>query len=466
MIDLNYFMKLISLTSLVLVFSSVLSPNPVSAQNQETSTQELYDLCSAFPLNSRCEGYNAPIPLDQRVGTQARCFVGWASQGQGGRCKIQITETTLNVYVEAGEKIAQIDNKRSTLEVLIPLDRIFFANARYWEDRSGFLTINVDDESISALDIGYAIDSTSNSKNHTNFLRIISNPSFGERLANRLTANLSLVEAALKTDETERASSTDASPPLEDASAIEQLLESRTCIRCNLQGANLQEADLKGVNLEGANLAGANLARANLQGAYLVGANLDGANLTEAKLKSAVFAFSSLANANLERANLTGVSMQYAQLSGANLSQAKLIAPATLQSANLESANLTDSQLSGAHLVGINLQQANLENAKLDNLRIDEAALGFGRMSAEDILLPLFIGFSESDELYFRVDLTGANLQGANLSGAKLEDVMLLDADLRDANLSGATLEKIDMTGAKLCGMMMPDGSRLQQGCL
>lgn len=459
-------MKFINFNSAFLSFFSFFLPIAVSAQSQEMSTQELYELCSRFPQNSRCEGYEAPISLDRRIGTDARCFVGWASQGQGGRCKIQITETALNVYVEAGEKIEQIGNKRSTLEVVIPIDHIFFSNVRVWKDQAGFLEISIDDESISALDIGYAIDSTDNLENRTNFLRIIATPSFGTRLAERLTANLSLVETALDRGETEAKNPEEGITPLADANAIAQLLESRNCVRCNLQGANLQDADLKGVNLEGANLAGANLASANLQGAYLVGANLDSANLTEAKLKSAVFAFSSLVNANLERANLTGVSMQYAQLSGANLSQAKLIAPATLQSANLERANLTDSRLSGAYLAGINLQQANLENAKLDNLRINEGALGFGRMSAEDILLPLVLGFSESDELYFRVDLTGANLQGANLSKAKLEDVLLLDADLRDVNLSGATLEKTDMTGAQLCGMMMPDGSRLQQGCL
>jgi uncharacterized protein YjbI with pentapeptide repeats len=80
----------------------------------------------------------------------------------------------------------------------------------------------------------------------------------------------------------------------------------------------------------------------------------------------------------------------------------------------------------------------------------------------------------------YRANLSLANLRGANLLGAdmyrvdlKLTDLRdanlaaanLYEADLRGADLTGAILDGADLGNAKLCGTIMPDGIKSQQGC-
>ena len=88
-----------------------------------------------------------------------------------------------------------------------------------------------------------------------------------------------------------------------DPAHVAQLLETNSCVGCNLQEAdlvraNLDHADLAGANLEGArlvgaslicaDLAGSNLVDSNLQGANIVGADLAGADITGANLRGAI----------------------------------------------------------------------------------------------------------------------------------------------------------------------------------
>ncbi|MBE9177615.1 pentapeptide repeat-containing protein [Oculatella sp. LEGE 06141] len=63
---------------------------------------------------------------------------------------------------------------------------------------------------------------------------------------------------------------------------VRQLLQTKQCVGCNLQGANLEGLDLRGVNLEGANLRQANLERVKLANANLQSSNLEAANLKQA----------------------------------------------------------------------------------------------------------------------------------------------------------------------------------------
>jgi uncharacterized protein YjbI with pentapeptide repeats len=103
---------------------------------------------------------------------------------------------------------------------------------------------------------------------------------------------------------------------------LSQLLSTRQCVGCNLQGVDLERADLRGVNLSNANLTGADLEKADLSDA-----NLSGANLT---------------NADLEEANLTGANLQNANLTRADL-----------EDANLTNANVTGANFTGADLDGV-----------------------------------------------------------------------------------------------------------------
>lgn len=77
------------------------------------------------------------------------------------------------------------------------------------------------------------------------------------------------------------------------STAVETLLKTSKCPKCdlakaNLKGANLKGADLTGANLEEANLKGADLRQTDLTGASLKGAfcrltNFNGARMPDGK---------------------------------------------------------------------------------------------------------------------------------------------------------------------------------------
>ncbi|MEH2151310.1 pentapeptide repeat-containing protein [Nostoc sp.] len=101
--------------------------------------------------------------------------------------------------------------------------------------------------------------------------------------------------------------------------SVQQLLSTRKCQGCNLQGADLDKIDLNGVDLSNA---------------ILIDADLDETNLS---------------NANLSGADLTDADLGKANLTGANLSRANFT-KADLEDANLSNANVTDTTFTGADL--------------------------------------------------------------------------------------------------------------------
>jgi uncharacterized protein YjbI with pentapeptide repeats len=108
----------------------------------------------------------------------------------------------------------------------------------------------------------------------------------------------------------------------ENLQHTQQLLSTRQCPQCQLQGVGLTLANLEGANLSGADLSRANLSRANLMGADLSGANLsgaslNGANLTGANLSGANLSGTDLRDAYLVNAQLFGVSLNSAFVQGA-----------------------------------------------------------------------------------------------------------------------------------------------------
>ena len=125
--------------------------------------------------------------------------------------------------------------------------------------------------------------------------------------------------------------------------AVDQLLKTKECVRCDLRNADLRGRDLS---------------RAKLTGAYLVGARLGGTSLVEADLTGAHMAGADLAGANLERATLTG-----ADLTRANFTRAHLHG-ASLTRARLSGAPLTNADVREAKLDGTRLQGADLRGAK------------------------------------------------------------------------------------------------------
>jgi uncharacterized protein YjbI with pentapeptide repeats len=72
---------------------------------------------------------------------------------------------------------------------------------------------------------------------------------------------------------------------------VQQLLDEKACVGCDLRGADLAGLDLSGVNLKDANLTGVNLKGAKLGNAILTDADLSQANLTNADLGCATVNF-------------------------------------------------------------------------------------------------------------------------------------------------------------------------------
>jgi uncharacterized protein YjbI with pentapeptide repeats len=90
---------------------------------------------------------------------------------------------------------------------------------------------------------------------------------------------------------------------------VTQLLESRSCVGCNLEKASLQDLDLRGVNLSKANLK-----RANLRGAQLAAVNLREANLQGADLTNADILMVDVTGANLKDAKFDGTSLEHLKI--------------------------------------------------------------------------------------------------------------------------------------------------------
>jgi uncharacterized protein YjbI with pentapeptide repeats len=242
---------------------------------------------------------------------------------------------------------------------------------------------------------------------------------------------------------------------------LQQLLDTKICRKCELDGADLSERDLSGaelteVDLSNANLRGVNLAGADLKGANMVGvdirsANLFGADLTDTNLDDSDFSDTDLRGAILRRADAKRVDFSHANLSGADL----------------RLANLNRSDLSGVKLVGTNLSNVTLVGAFAGKTDFYGAELRNANFIEVDLRGAKLSGFDMRGADFTRSNLSGANLRGANLSranlvraylpGANLETSVLVRADLSEAylyetNLAGADLRKSTLVGTKMTG--------------
>jgi hypothetical protein len=93
------------------------------AQAEEID-RELFNLCSMFPLNSRCEGFETPIPLSLRSGDEATCKTTFAAAELSGRCKINLADTTMTAYIETGSGLDILEGERRSQEISIPMNTI------------------------------------------------------------------------------------------------------------------------------------------------------------------------------------------------------------------------------------------------------------------------------------------------------------------------------------------------------
>ncbi|MBE9029208.1 pentapeptide repeat-containing protein [filamentous cyanobacterium LEGE 11480] len=175
----------------------------------------------------------------------------------------------------------------------------------------------------------------------------------------------------------------------------------RQCVACDLSFLDFRKMDLAGVNFARANLTGTNFNQANLQSA----------DLRQTKLRRAQFKAANLQGANLAETTGAGAIFYQADLQNANLKQARF------PRANFEKANLQGSNLDRSDLEEANFYQADLHHAHLNQTSLFRADFRQARMT--------------------RTQLNGANLQCASLGGA---------AALR-----------VQINGALMDGMVLPN---------
>lgn len=466
------------LTLALSTIALILTPQVLAQKNEDI---ELLKFCGKFPQNGKCEGIEAPIALKDRDGSKAECELRWSNAIQGDNCKYLVQGDTLIIYYEVGEKTEVLDEQRATQEIKItPENFMFFPTAKHYQWKKNLLG---KPKLVSNYDIFFKIEPDSESTNRSNRLSIYLEHKVRdeEKASRQAFINFLKANHHLNTDQKSIVSKIQelqtSSSKMKGEKAIKHLLDTQSCIRCDLSGADLIGADLKNVNLEGANLNNAMLTDANLSGAYLLGANLNNATLDNADLNFAELPYSSLTSANLQSAKLSGANLVGVNLANGNLSNTSVQEFTNLESANLANVNFQSAELSGVNLTNANLQSANFQESKIS---VGKASVNFGgwvglytwstNFSNANLADANFIDVSAQGAIFNRVNLTNAKLSGIDLSATEIsygkrskEFVSyLLNADLTNADLSNAKLNKAYFTEANLSGVILADSSMKQ----
>nr|MBF0222660.1 pentapeptide repeat-containing protein [Desulfobulbaceae bacterium] len=283
-----------------------------------------------------------------------------------------------------------------------------------------------------------------------------------------------------------------------DQVALETLLSTNECLRCDLTGADLSGRTLTKAKLEGSNLAGANLSNTILRMADLQGADFRNADLT-----FTVFEAADLYKANFDGANLEGTVFDGAYLVDAVFSAAT-IARATGQEASMEKLTVeepvqinveTAEQQYRAKVAEVPVTQVEerdsteavltatdvermpvIENRAIGQgieslIQVPEGAGGDPSRYAPNPVLNI-TGFRplkeevanvaemeslsplSKDDLLDKVGDTqmcvGCDFSGMNLADKKLKGLYLEGGRFEGANLEGANLQSANLKGANL----------------
>jgi len=148
--------------------------------------------------------------------------------------------------------------------------------------------------------------------------------------------------------------------------SIEGLLNSKTCVKCQLNLVGLSCLNLSQINFSGsvlkrmdfyqADLSKANFSGSQLSESVLTASNLNHANMSYIKIAKSVLSNATLKNANLSHALLANVDLQRANLTNANFSHS-----------TLRNVSLSNADLRGANFTGAILENVDLTGAKVTN---------------------------------------------------------------------------------------------------
>ena len=181
----------------------LLTSNAVLAQEGD----ELFDLCSKFPQNSKCQDYTAPVSLEDRPGEAAQCMLGDEEETES--CKVDLIEETLTLYVETGEDVEVLDGDKDSKEVTIPLSAIksFYYSEEEEIDTDKVLTFGVigliDKDEISTFDFLLKPQSQTESSTIPNQLLLVTGRDTGEEMLSEIEAKTQLTAETWDEDEEE-----------------------------------------------------------------------------------------------------------------------------------------------------------------------------------------------------------------------------------------------------------------------
>jgi curved DNA-binding protein CbpA len=115
-----------------------------------------------------------------------------------------------------------------------------------------------------------------------------------------------------------------------------------------------------------------------------------------------------------------------------------------LSGADFRGCDLKEKDLSGRNLTNADLSGADLSDAFLHKINLSSANLQRANLFRANLL---------------QANLSYANLQDTNLIGADLSGADLTGANLTGARLGYSTRIMVKLTGARLTGAIMPDGT-------
>ncbi|MBF0289042.1 MAG: pentapeptide repeat-containing protein [SAR324 cluster bacterium] len=248
---------------------------------------------------------------------------------------------------------------------------------------------------------------------------------------------------------------------------LAQLLESKTCLRCDLSDivlddVDLNNADLKGSNLQGAVLSDITMVRANLTRTNLRNAVLDDVDFSDGDLEGADLESATLTDVKLTRANLVRVNLQNAMLDDCQLRRAVFIDAnlqhTTLHEVNLQRADFQEANLSFAIIRNSELQEAQFNEATMRNaqiLGVDAAEL---RAHKIDLRGGKILGANMEKSSFRQARLDGAKIMAANFTGSDFVEASMINiyinagtflgSDFSEANLQNATLHNASFEAA------------------
>lgn len=134
--------------------------------------EDLYELCSSFPHNSQCNGYEIPIALADRPGQIGRCVFKEEEKEQGADCKVVAEESEITIYQEVEGKLKVLKDRSPTR--IVKLTRSQMGRFEYREstqDRTGERVVStlliglpgllaVRDREISEFQLEYSLPTT------------------------------------------------------------------------------------------------------------------------------------------------------------------------------------------------------------------------------------------------------------------------------------------------------------------